>query len=60
MRNAVYLAAFAALVLSLPLSWWLAARFRRTARMRQSDEQRAAADRLAATAGFGSPPGGGP
>ena len=59
MRNAVYLAVFAAMVLSLPLSWWLKGRFRRDARFRRSEEQRAKADRLAVTAGFGAPPGGG-
>lgn len=60
MSDAIYLALFALLILSLPASWWFAGRFRNDARTRQSEAQRAKVDRLAATAGFGSPPGAGP
>lgn len=59
MRNLVYFIAFAVMILALPASWWLKGRFRREARFRRSEEHRAKADRLAVTAGFGAPPGGG-
>ena len=59
MRNLVYLIAFAVMILALPASWLLKGRFRRDARFRRSEEHRAKADRLAVTAGFGAPPGGG-
>jgi hypothetical protein len=58
MRDAIYLAVFALLILSLPASWWLAGRFRSDPRTRLADAERAKADRLAAAAGFGAPPGG--
>ncbi|AVO45486.1 hypothetical protein [Phreatobacter cathodiphilus] len=60
MRNMAYLGAFAVILLSLPASWWFAGRLRNDARTRQSEAHRAKVDRLAATAGFGSPPGAGP
>jgi hypothetical protein len=60
MRDAIYLAVFALLILSLPASWWFAGRFRSDPRTRQSEAQRAKVDRLAATAGFGSLPAGDP
>jgi hypothetical protein len=60
MRNLGYLALFVAMLLALPLSWWLVVRSRRDPGIRRIDDNRAEVDRLSAGTGFGSPPGGGP
>lgn len=59
MRNLVYLIVFAVIVLSLPLSWWLAVRSRRDPGIRRIDDNRANVDRLSAGTGFGGSTGGG-
>jgi len=59
MRNMVYLIVFAAIVLALPLSWWLVGRSRRDPGIRRIDDHRAEVDRLSAGTGFGGSTGGG-
>ena len=59
MRNMVYMIVFAAIVLALPLSWWLVGRSRRDSGIRRIDGNRANVDRLSAGTGFGGSTGGG-
>lgn len=59
MRNMGYFAVFTALLLTLPLSWWLVGRSWRDPRARRTDAHRGAVDRHSAGTGFGMPAGGG-
>ncbi len=59
MRNLGYLALFVAMLLTLPLSWWLVVCSRRDPGISRIDDNRAEVDRLSAGTGFGGAAGGG-
>ncbi|MDP3548692.1 MAG: hypothetical protein Q8S29_21160 [Phreatobacter sp.] len=59
MRNMGFLAVFTALLLTLPLSWWLVGRSWRDPRARRISDRRAEADRISAATGLNVPAGGG-
>jgi hypothetical protein len=53
MRNALALLGFVAIILALPLSWWLVERARRDPQARLGEDNRAKVDRLSAGTGVG-------